>query len=104
MTQVVRSKHWVSPQLSDLFEPFAVFNKYVPGFYRFERLCVALFLESHFIQADKKWGEGARKRYAAVCEKYIRSCAPKEYHEMLIPTREEVQVACKRRIFDAGYM
>jgi hypothetical protein len=76
----------------------------IPGFTLIERFGVTMFLESHFLQADRKWGKGARKRYSKVCTKYIQDCAPKEYHDMLIPTEKEVQVACKRRIFDDGYM
>lgn len=76
----------------------------IPGFTRIERFGVAMFLESHFLQADKKWGKGARDRYAAVCRRYVEQSAPKEYHSMLIPSPDEVQVACKRRIFDDGYM
>lgn len=100
----MRSKHWVSPQLKNPFKAFGFLERYVPGWSRLERLGIALFLESHFLQADRKYGKGARKRYAKVCRRYITSCAPKEYHELLLPTQKELQVACKRRIIDAGYM
>lgn len=104
LTQIVRTRHWISPLFKDIFGPFAALQRYVPGWTRVERLAVALFLESHFLQADRRYGEGSRRRYMEVCQRYIRKCAPPEYHDILLPDPTQIEVACKRRIFDAGYI
>ncbi len=65
-----------------------------------ERYILAKSIDSTFLQADRKYGEGARQRYADVCARYIREYAPPEYEKMLLPTTEEIPVACKRRVFD----
>lgn len=57
-----------------------------------------------FVQALKKDGGPARARFARLCHKYITQCAPPEYHELLLPNEAEIPVACKRRVFDAGYI
>ena len=100
----MRSKHWLSPQPKNPYRYLGWLEKYIPGFIRLERLGLALFMESHFLQSDRKYGKGARERYAQVCREYVERCAPPEYHDLLIPDESKIQVACKRRIFDSGYM
>jgi hypothetical protein len=57
-----------------------------------------------FVQALKAEGGPARARFAKLCHKYIKECAPPEYHDLLLPNEAEIPVACKRRVFDAGYI
>ncbi|TKY86587.1 hypothetical protein EX895_004736 [Sporisorium graminicola] len=104
ITQIVRSKHWVSPFPKDLFKRFAALQRYVPGWTQLERFNLAMYMESHFIQSDRCYGRGSRKRYVETCQRYVRECAPREYHDMLLPDPTQIQVACKRRIFDNGYI
>jgi hypothetical protein len=94
----------MSPQVKFAFAKLTWLQKYVPGWIYLERFIVAIGAEAHFLQADIKYGKGARQRYADVCRKYVETYAPEEYHELLLPKETEVQVACKRRIFDDGYM
>lgn len=74
------------------------------------RWLLVFALESHFLQTFKIEGRGARARFEKRATNYIKSTAPKEYHDILIPSRYpdgrlEVEVACKRRIFDGeGYI
>jgi hypothetical protein len=65
---------------------------------------LAVLLESMFVQALKAEGGPARARFAKLCHKYIKECAPPEYHDLLLPNEAEIPVACKRRVFDAGYI
>ncbi|CEH12873.1 hypothetical protein CBOM_00832 [Ceraceosorus bombacis] len=74
------------------------------GFAALERWVIALVIETHFLQAFKHDGVAARERFANVCRKYVKECAPPEYHHLLLPDPEKVPVACKRRIFDNGYI
>lgn len=102
VTQVARSKHWLCPRPVGA-QGLATKLKWIPGFHRLERALVYLFAESHWLQSDKEYGQPTRDHFAKLCTDYMRRCAPQEYHHMLIPTQEELQVACKRRVFDNGY-
>ena len=106
LTQIIRTKHWIVPQLENPFEGafFQFLERNLPGFRAFERLAVITLCESHFLQTFRKDGKGARDRYAAVSREYVKRCAPKEYHDMIIPKPGELEVSCKRRIFDEGYI
>lgn len=106
LTQIVRAKHWIVPQLQNPFEGSV--NEWLeanlPGYTTFERFCVITLCESHFLQTFIKDGKGARERFASVSREYVRRCAPKEYHDMIIPRPGELEVSCKRRIYDDGYI
>lgn len=108
LTQIVRAKHWIAPQFEDIFGGIPYMSwieQNVPGIVSLERYIIAAVLESHFLQAFKKDGAGARKRFAAVSKRYVQRCAPPEYHDVIIPRDGELEVACKRRIFDSsGYI
>jgi cation diffusion facilitator CzcD-associated flavoprotein CzcO len=103
LTHIVRSKHWIFPPIDGMVPPVMHYiNKYVPLSYQFQRLLV-------FLQAELSWPiftmdkKGAKKRVQtrAFTESYMRSTAPKKYHDLLVP---EFEVGCKRRIFDSGYL
>ena len=66
----------------------------------------AVLCESHFLQVFKQDGQSARERFARLSRTYITRAAPRELVPFLLPSEEEVQVACKRRIFDGnpGYI
>jgi cation diffusion facilitator CzcD-associated flavoprotein CzcO len=106
LTQIVRAKHWIVPQLQNPFE--GAFNekleRILPGYTTFERFAVTVLCESHFLQTFIQDGKGARARFAAVSREYVQRCAPKEYHDMIIPRPGELEVSCKRRIYDDGYI
>jgi len=106
LTQIVRAKHWIVPQLKNPFD--GEFNqkleRHLPGYTAFERFAVVVLCESHFLQTFIQDGKAARARFAAVSRDYVKRCAPKEYHDMIIPRPGELEVSCKRRIYDDGYI
>ncbi|MCO5575620.1 hypothetical protein L7F22_029422 [Adiantum nelumboides] len=108
LLQIVRAKHWIAPQFEDVFgvvPHMSWMEKNVPGIVPLQRYIVAAVLESHFLQAFKKDGKEARQRFAAVSKRYVERCAPPEYHDIIIPKDGELEVACKRRIYDSsGYV
>lgn len=106
VTQIVRAKHWYAPTPEDPFKAPAVrwLERNLPGFIKFERSLFSLFLDIHFIQAWNREGKAARDRFAANSKLYVSTVAPQRYHHLLIPTQQELQVACKRRVFDDAYI
>lgn len=106
LTQIVRAKHWYLPHFRNPFEgPFWSWLQRHSSFWcALERYSVVLLAESHFLQAFKNDGKSARKRVAQRSKAFIEHCAPKEYHDLLIPRPGELEVACKRRIFDSTYV
>ncbi|CDR87217.1 related to putative monooxygenase [Sporisorium scitamineum] len=106
LTQLVRAKHWYAPTPQNPFagSAFHWMQCNVPGWTSVERFIFTLFLDVHFIQAWNKEGKGARDRFAANSELYVRTVAPEKYHDLLLPTQKELQVACKRRVFDDAYI
>jgi cation diffusion facilitator CzcD-associated flavoprotein CzcO len=106
LTQIIRSKHWIVPQLKNPLQGpfFEWLERNLPGFVGFERMAIITLLESHFLQTFIKEGKGARERFASVSRDYVTRCAPKEYHDMIIPRPGELEVSCKRRIYDDGYI
>jgi hypothetical protein len=106
LTQIVRAKHWIVPQLKSPFEGpvFRWLESHLPGFTAFERIAIVLLCESHFLQTFKRDGKGARARFAQASRDYVQRCAPKEYHDIILPKEDELEVSCKRRIYDDGYI
>lgn len=106
VTQIVRAKHWYAPSPDDPFANPVVkwLERSVPGFINVQRTLFSLLLDIHFIQAWNREGKAARDRFAKNSELYIRTVAPERYHHLLVPTQEELQVACKRRVFDDAYI
>lgn len=103
LTQFVRAKHWILRPI-DREVPGWVrhFLKWVPGLIGLQRLLVFLAAENslrgfNLTKAARKFRE--RRRVEA--DGYMRSTAPAEYHDLLVP---EFEIGCKRRIFDAGYL
>lgn len=106
LTQIVRAKHWYVPHFSNPFEGsfWKWLQRHSSTWVALERLSVVMLCESHFLQAFRQDGKGARDRVAKRATDYIRRCAPVEYHDLLIPKPGELEVACKRRIFDSTYV
>lgn len=106
LTQIVRSKHWYVPHFGTPFENgfWKFVQRHSQAWCSFERFCVIVLCESHLLQAFKKDGKAARERVAARSTAYIKRCAPAKYHDLLIPKPGELEVACKRRIFDSTYI
>ena len=75
--------------------------KNVPGLLALHRFHVYQMAElawPSFYMNEK--GAKLRQRRQAVAETYMRTVAPREYHDMLIP---DFEIGCKRRIYDYGY-
>ncbi|KAJ9137100.1 Monooxygenase [Pleurostoma richardsiae] len=103
LTQMIRSKHWVYPPIDDArTEALRLICKYIPGTMALQRLLVYLGAENE-LRGFPMTPSAAkfRQRRRVQVEKYMRSTAPKKYHDILIP---DFEVGCKRRIFDSGYL
>ena len=109
VTQVIRSPPWVNPdvlspsglKLWERWMPWLLVK--IPGLSQLVRVGIFLLLESEYF----RYLSGStitRTRLAErrkVLENYIRSIAPREYHEVLIP---DYDVSCKRLIRDSGWL
>lgn len=106
VTQIARAKHWYAPTPVNPFSgpAFRWLERNIPGFILLERTIFTLFLDIHFIQAWNREGKAARDRFAASSQLYVSTVAPERYHHLLIPTQQELSVACKRRVFDDAYI
>ncbi|KAH7129271.1 hypothetical protein EDB81DRAFT_661866 [Dactylonectria macrodidyma] len=103
LTQMIRSKHWILPSIdSAQTKAMSYLFKYIPGSMALQRFLVYLVAERELrgFPMTKAGAQYRRFRRAQV-EKYMRSAAPKKYHDILIP---DFEVGCKRRIFDSGYL
>ncbi|CAD6916631.1 unnamed protein product [Tilletia controversa] len=102
LTQLGRSKHWYLPVHVDLdAAPLRFLRWLVPGLIR---TIIFFVLESHFRAFRKVKGKTARNRTALDSAAHIRKTAPEKYHEILIPDQKTLEVGCKRRIIDQGYL
>ena len=104
ITQVIRSKHWIIPNLKDAvnFGPFATLTKYAPWTKGIQRALLCLVTEAEYpaylMNGFAGW---LRRRAAKAAVDNIRAKAPENYHDLLIP---DFDMGCKRRIFDPGYL
>lgn len=103
LTHLVRSKHWIVPGIeTDFAETLQFVTKWIPGSMLIQRFAVYLFAERLARSVPmNKTSQRYRYTQAVKLEKFMRSRAPVEYHDMLIP---DFQVGCKRRVFDSGYL
>ncbi|WFC98262.1 hypothetical protein MYAM1_000987 [Malassezia yamatoensis] len=108
VTQFVRSKHWYAPVPKIPLE-------YIPGwswlvlhfsfFMHLQRILIWLVLESHFGMALRNsFGETLRNDWEKKCRAHVKNLAPKKYHDQLLPSNNELMVACRRRILDNSYL
>lgn len=102
VTHLVRSKHWILPPIDSQIPSFMRLLAKVPGVMQLQRFIIFAVLEDTLrgfpmTPRGQRYRDGVR----ALTEKYMRSTAPKKYHDMLIP---DYEVGCKRRIFDLGYL
>ncbi len=106
LVQIGRAKHWYAPTPEDPFkgERMKWMQRNIPGWVSLERSLMTVLLDIHFMQAWNKEGKGARDRFAANSELYVKTVAPERYHKQLLPTQDELKVACKRRVFDNAYL
>jgi len=103
LTQMIRSKNWVYPPIDDArTEALRLICKYIPGTMALQRLLVYLGAENE-LRGFPMTPSAAkfRQRRRVQVEKYMRSTAPKKYHDILI---QDFEVGCKRRIFDSVYL
>lgn len=103
VTQVFRSKHWIMPPLPEFLYTMYKALSYT----RLGLLIIRWFI---ILAAETRYplyvGDGLLlravrgfNRWLAI--RYIRTTAPKEYQEMLIP---DFKIGCKRLIFDYKYV
>lgn len=103
VTNIVRGKQWIYPSMDFHYSDFMRWCfKNVPFALRLHRLHIFLYAERE-LPSFQMNGKGARvrekrRRYV---EDYMRSAAPAQYHDMLIP---DFEIGCKRRIYDSGYL
>ena len=108
VTQLLHSPSWVVPTLPAGLQEFLVkrlpvLGSWIPGFQDAFRKLAFLGSEVEFISLFSPT-EAARDRRAKKGEEllaYMRSKAPKEYHDILTPHDE---VFCKRRVVDDGWL
>lgn len=103
LTQIVRSKHWICPRIDEpRSEAMQAIFRYMPGAMSLQRFLVYLLAEIDLRGLPMtESGAKYRQECRAHLEKYVRSTAPKKYHDLLIP---DFEVGCKRRILDSGYL
>lgn len=108
VVQFVRAKHWYFPQ------PPSPFAK-IPGwgwlvrfaiFKNLQRFLIFAVMESHFRGTLWYSWIGRYFRWSAAKESahFIKTTAPKEYWDHLIPDRKVLPPMHKRRIIDDGYI
>lgn len=103
LTNIIRGKQWIYPSLDFHYSKFMRWCfKNVPFALQLHRLHIYLYAERELpsFQMNKKGAEFREKRRNFV-EEYMRSAAPAQYQDMLIPNFE---IGCKRRIYDSGYL
>ena len=108
VTQFVRSKHWYAPLPDAAFAKTDWFRwllTNVPWLMWLLRAYIWYMLESDFCMATgSKRGQEKREEWERVCRDYVTRTAPEKYHEQLIPSNNELMVACRRRILDNAYL
>ena len=109
VTQVIRSPPWVnpdvlSPQALRLWEQWmpCLLTK-IPGLAQLVRVVMFLLLESEYFRylSGSNTTRSRRTERGKILRNYIRSIAPEEYHELLIP---DYDVSCKRLIRDSSWL
>ncbi|OBT65742.1 hypothetical protein VE03_03346 [Pseudogymnoascus sp. 23342-1-I1] len=103
LTQIIRTKHWIFEATNFSSTPFMRWClRNVPGAMLLQRFLIFTIAESDFpLFYMNAIGARARARKRRIVEKFMREKAPEKYHELLIP---DFDVACKRRIFNDGYL
>ncbi|WFD02632.1 hypothetical protein MOBT1_001313 [Malassezia obtusa] len=108
LTQFVRSKHWYAPVPQSPFDAIPGWNWLVAHFAIFmylQRFLIWLALESHFLMATRtSVGQSMRDDWERQCREHVKKLAPKKYHSQLLPSQNELMVACRRRILDNKYL
>ena len=106
LTQFMRSKHWIirpfqAPAWLTAFAKYACQN--LPGFFSLLRFASFLATEVDMCYVYmNSFGSVARRFMAAISANFIRSAAPRMYHDMLLP---DFEYGCKRVVTDdAGYL
>jgi len=105
--QAVRSKHWYAKRPADISSSkvWRWCLRFVPGFWRVQRLIIFVVLELSMLMMFKnRLGTMYRNHFANACIKYAKATAPLKYHEAVIPKEGELQPGCKRRVFDTDYL
>ncbi|KAL5344337.1 hypothetical protein ACLOAV_010595 [Pseudogymnoascus australis] len=110
VTQLMRSPPWVVPRQippfgfgEEKWEEWSPWlNTYIPGFAKLRRLYIATRAEYDWrLFGDSKYAENERAKVEVQLLAYMKSTAPKKYHEMLTPT---YGVCCKRLVIDPNWL
>lgn len=102
VTQVFRSKHWISPPPPPfLHSAYNLLKRWRFGLILL-RWIVALFAELRYplFQGDGPFARLLRAVNQWLCKRYVRKYAP-EYYDKIIP---DFKLGCKRLIFDYKYI
>jgi cation diffusion facilitator CzcD-associated flavoprotein CzcO len=105
--QAVRSKHWYAKRPADITNSkiWKWCLRYVPGFWRVQRMIIFVVLEASMLMMFKnKLGTLYRNHFANACIQYAKKTTPLRYHDAIIPKDGELQPGCKRRVFDTDYL
>ncbi|UZJ55374.1 hypothetical protein CBS101457_004694 [Exobasidium rhododendri] len=105
--QAVRSKHWYAKRPLDISSSrtWRWCLRYLPGFWRMQRLIIFVALEMSMLMMFKnKVGTWYRNSFAQACISYAKRTAPPQYHDAIVPKEGELQPGCKRRVFDTDYL
>lgn len=103
LTHMIRSKHWICPPIDKAtLPPLRFMLRWVPFAMFIQRAVFYMLFEDFFkgyalTPKGQRFRDGQRKTIT----QYMKSSAPEEYHDLLVP---EFEVGCKRRIFDSGYL
>lgn len=102
VTQVFRSKHWISPPPPPFLHTAYNFLKRWRFGLVLLRWIVALFAELRYplFQGDGPFARLLRAANQWLCKRYVRKYAP-EYYDKIIP---DFKLGCKRLIFDYKYI
>lgn len=108
LTQFVRSKHWYAPVPTNPLSYIPGFDwlvRHFSFFMNLQRFLMWVVLESHFWMATlTPMGQWMRDDWEKQCRNHVKKMAPKKYQDQLLPSQNELMVACRRRILDDKYL
>lgn len=103
VTQIFRSKHWIMPPLPSFLYTLYKWLLYSRIGLMIIRWIVILGAELRYpmYQGNGLFARLVRRVNSWMSTRYIKSVAPKKFHDMLLPS---YKVGCKRIIFDYKYV
>lgn len=97
--QAVRARHWYAERPGDITD-FRIWKwalRYLPGFWRIQRLIIFVVLELSMLMMKRNaLGRFMQNHFANSCIKYAHATAPKKYHDILLPDPKVLPPGAKR--------